>query len=123
MINVIPAQEESNETLLLTCGKNSNGPEFAPVAVKLNAGMIYEVADGFDIHAWREHVVSGKAQKFNVNMLRKVEFNGQLPLKRLTKLICKETGCGRSRAYELVHEGLKAKIFRYDELLQTYARI
>lgn len=122
MINVVPAEEESNDVLVLTCGKNSNGPEFAPVAVRLNADMIYEVACDFDIGAWREHVVSAKAQKFNVNMLRKLDFAGQLPIKPLVKIICEEIGCKRSRAYELVHEGEKAKIFRYDKHLETYAK-
>jgi hypothetical protein len=63
-----------------------------------------------------------RGQKFNVNILRKVEFEGQLPLTPLIKLICAEIGCKRSRAYELVHEGEKAKIFRYDKHLETYAK-
>lgn len=126
MINVVPAKEESNDTLVLTCGKNSNGPEFAPIAVRLNAEMIYEVDDDFDIDTWREHVKTTKMKathKFDVNMLREVEFDGQLHPKPLIKLICDKTGCGRSRAYELVQEGVKAKIVRFDKILQTYAKI
>jgi hypothetical protein len=125
MINVVPAEEESNDTLVLTCGKNSNGPEFPPVAVRLNGDMIYEVADDFDIDAWREHVISTKTkatQKFNVNMLGKVEFDGELPLKPLMRLICEKIGCGRSRAHELVHEGVEAEIFRAGKLPHTYAK-
>jgi hypothetical protein len=126
MINVIPAQEETNDTVVLACGKNSNGLEFAPVAIRLNTDMIYELAHDFDIDAWREHVSVPKTkatQKFDVNVLREVQFDGELSLKQLKKLICEKIGCHRSRAYELAHEGVKAKIFRFNKLLQTYAKI
>ena len=33
VVNVVPAEDDNNDTLVLACGKNSNGPEFAPVAV------------------------------------------------------------------------------------------
>ena len=85
--------------------------------------MIYEVACDFDIGAWRGHVISAKTQKFNVDMLRKLELDGQLPPKQLNELICNKIGCAKSRAYQLMHEGVKAKIFRYDEHLQSYAKI
>jgi AAA domain-containing protein/DnaB helicase-like protein len=125
MINVVPAKEDSNDILILTCGKNSNGPEFPPIAVKLNPDMIYDVADGFNIDTWREHVINTKTKathKFDVGMLYEVEFEGQLAPKPLVTLICEKIGCGRSRAYELLREGAKAKILRFDKLLQTYVK-
>jgi AAA domain-containing protein len=123
-INVIPGAEDDNETLILTCGKNSNGKEFPPVAVRLNPEtMIYEVDLDFDIDAWREHVVSGKAtRKFSADMLRDLKFQ-ELEIKPLAKLITDQIGCGRSRAYELIREGKKKNILRFNELTETYEKI
>jgi hypothetical protein len=46
----------------VTCGKNSNGREFAPFAVRLNPEtMIYEAAPDFDLDAW-ETEVAGKRE-------------------------------------------------------------
>jgi hypothetical protein len=125
VVNVVPAEDDNNDRLVLTCGKNSNGPEFAPVAVRLNPEMIYAVADDFDIDAWREHVTRKRkaTPKFNVDMLRQMEFDGQLLAKPLANLICEKIGCGRSCAYELMREAVKAKIFRFNEVLETYSKI
>jgi hypothetical protein len=58
-INVSPGLEDSNEILILTCGRNSNGKEFPPVAVRRNEAGIYEADPDFDLAAWREHVEHG----------------------------------------------------------------
>jgi hypothetical protein len=123
-INAIPGAEDNNETLLLTCGKNSNGKEFPPVAVRLNPKtMIYEVDLDFDIDAWREHVVSGKVtRKFSADMLRGLKFK-EMEIKPLAKLITDQIGCGRSRAYELIREGKKKNILGFNELTETYEKI
>ncbi len=64
MINVVPGAEENNEQLVLTCGKNSNGREFPPVAVRLDLpSMIYETDDAFDVDSWRDKVCSPSASK------------------------------------------------------------
>ena len=52
-----------------------------------------------------------------------VKFSGQLDMSGLAKLIREKLGCGKSRAYELVHEGRKARppVFRYNRLTELYA--
>ena len=93
--------------------------------VKFNFSMSYEGFDDFDIDSWREHVTRKKkaTQKFNVDMLRQIEFDGQLLAKPLAKLICEKIGCGRSCAYQLMREAVKAKIFRFNGVLETYSKI
>jgi hypothetical protein len=124
-INVSPGQEDSNEILLVSCGKNNDGREFLRVAVRLNPGsMIYEVDSDFDFEAWQEHLKSEKKKKpkFSVEMVKElVKFSGELDMAGLAALIRKKTGCGQSRSYELVHEGRKAKIFRFNRTTELYA--
>jgi hypothetical protein len=124
-INVSPGKEDSNEILLISCGKNNDGKEFPRVAVRLNSDtMIYEVDPDFDFEAWDEHLTAAgkkKKQNFNVELVKElVKFSGQLDMAGLAELIKEKTGCGRSRAYELVHEGRKARIFRYHRNTELY---
>ena len=49
-INVVPVGEDDNERLVIGCGKNSNGPEFAPFGVLVDAGTgLHEVDADFDV--------------------------------------------------------------------------
>ncbi|MBA3830499.1 MAG: hypothetical protein H0X34_01120 [Chthoniobacterales bacterium] len=126
LINIVPGSANDNETLVLTCGKNSNGPEFVPVAVRLNPEtMIYEVAPDFDVSSWREQLASGKPQRpgFDAGLIRDLDFpEAALPKKAVVKLIGEETGCGFSRAYELVAEAVKRRILTLNRRTKTYAK-
>lgn len=126
LINIVPGSADDNETLVLTCGKNSNGREFAPVTVRLNpATMIYEVNEDFDIDSWRGQLASGKPERrcFDAGLIRDLDFpEAALPKKAVVKLIRDETGCGISRAYELVEEAVKRRILTLDRRTKTYAK-
>jgi hypothetical protein len=124
-INAIPATED-HSILGLICGKNNDGKMFSPFAVRLNPDtMIYEPNPDFDMEAFQEHLTTTekkKKPKFNVEMVKElVKFSGELDMAGLAKLIQKKTGCGKSRSYELVHEGRKAKIFRFHRNTELYA--
>jgi hypothetical protein len=123
-INVAPGSPDNNDTLVIACGKNNDGKEFPSFAVQLNPDtMIYQPVDDFNIDSWREHVVTGKAtRKFNADMLRDLKFR-ELEIKPLAKLIRDQTGCGRSRAYELVREAKAKKILRFNKVTEMYAKI
>jgi AAA domain/CHC2 zinc finger len=123
-INVIPGQEDSNEILVLTCGKNSNGKEFPPVAVRRSGDGIYEVADDFDIDSWRQEILSGKARRiFSPNIVTEIHWpQRELEKKQLAKLIVEEIGCGKSRAYSLIDDAAKGKIIKFTNLTRTYAK-
>jgi hypothetical protein len=123
-INVIPGQEDSNEVLVLTCGKNSNGKEFSPVAIQRNSDGIYEVVDDFDIDSWRQEILSGKVRRvFSPNIVTKIHWpQRELEKKQLAKLIVEETGCGKSRAYSLIDDAAKGKIIKFTNVTRTYAK-
>lgn len=124
MINVVPGAEDNNDQLVLTCGKNSNGREFAPIAVRLNADMIYEVADDFDVEVWRQKVCNTSARRtLRPEMIGEIMWpQPELEKKQLVKAITDETGCGRSRAYQLVDEAKARGLLRFNKTLRTYAK-
>jgi hypothetical protein len=124
-INVIPGKEDSNDTLVLTCGKNSNGKEFPPVAVQRNGDGIYEVADDFDIENWRQEVVGGGKERrvFNPKVVTEINWpQREMEKKQLAKLVVDEIGCGKSRAYSLIDDAMKNKIIKFTRLTRTYAK-
>jgi hypothetical protein len=59
-INLAPAGAHDNARLVVSCGKCSNGEEFAPFSIKLNSEtMIYEAEPDFDHEAWQRQLVEG----------------------------------------------------------------
>jgi hypothetical protein len=120
-INVIPGTEDYT-VLVLTCAKNNNGQMFSPFAVRFNPErLIYEVDQNFDVEALRREITGAKPVRFTLDMIRDLKFK-EMEIKPLAKLISDQTGCGRSRAYELVREACKAKIWKFNKLTQTYAK-
>ena len=63
-INVSAGSPDNNDTLVLSCGKCSNGREFEPFAVRLNPDtFIYEPAPAFDMSAWQADMTGKKIPK------------------------------------------------------------
>lgn len=126
-INIAAKSPDNNEKLVIACGKNNDGKEFSTFAAELNLEtMIYKPLDNFDVDEWREQLtLSGnKKQTFTLEMVREqVKFSGQLEIGPLAKKIADKIGCSRARSYELVHEARKARIFRFNKITETYARI
>jgi hypothetical protein len=80
-INVAAAAAETNERLVVSCGKNSNGRDFPPFGVKLNpATLIYEVEPSFDIAGWQEMVDGTPKPKPKFTPESVVEFVAATPL-------------------------------------------
>jgi AAA domain-containing protein/DnaB helicase-like protein len=124
MINVVPGAEDDNETLILTCGKNSNGKEFPSVAVRLNPStMIYEVAQDYDIEAWREHVASAKGNRTPPvkDALRELLLPGrQYDKTHIATLIMEDKGVSRATAFRWVDLGKTGKILHFNKTIKTY---
>ena len=122
-INVIPGAEESNEQLVLTCGKNSNGKEFPPIAVRLNSEtMIYEPDEDFDMEGWRVEVATAKSSRVQPQILRELlgksrEYDRQ----EIVAVIREETGVQKTRAYELVRQAQGRGILRFNKISKIYA--
>ncbi len=124
-INIAPGSSENNESLVLTCGKNSNGQEFEPFAVRLDpASMIYELDETFDLEEWRSEIsgpTRAKKRVFNTGAVRDALDGKEMTKPALVRAITDETGCGRSRAYELIEEAVKAKQIELSRATKTYA--
>jgi hypothetical protein len=126
VINVVAGAEDNNDQLVLTCGKNSNGKEFSPIAVRLNPDtMIYEVADDFDVEVWRQKVCGNSTRRtFRPEIIREIPWpQPELEKKQLVKAIRDETGCGHARAYTLIDDAKARQIIRCNKLTRTYAKI
>lgn len=121
-LNVAPGSPDSNDVLVLSCGKCSNGKEFAPFAVRLNpASMIYELAPDFDLAGW-ERAVTGKTAKRNVTPETVRELAEKNPTRpALVREIMAETGCGKSAAYDAVEKAEKSKVILFSKIHRTYA--
>lgn len=114
-LNVAPGSADANDYLVMSCGKCSNGKEFAPFAVRLNPEtMLYEVAPDFDLTAWQGEV-AGRRQgpSVTVELIRSVCRPG-MTKGELVKAVQNETGCGKSHAYEVIDRAVTAKKIRRD---------
>lgn len=126
-INIAPGSSENNESLVLTCGKNSNGQEFEPFAVRLNpASMIYDVDEAFNLEEWRAEIsgpTRSKKRVFHTGAVRDALDGKEMTKPALVHAITEETGCGRSRAYELIDEAVTAKQIKLSRATKTYALV
>lgn len=121
-INVSAGSEDDNSTLVFSCGKTSNGKEFAPFAARLNpATMIYEVDTSFALDQWKADVSGSKQGQASVplNVVRECCV-GTMVKAQLAKAIMAETGCARSLAYKKIDAAEKAKAIHYTKATKTY---
>ena len=122
-INVGPASEDNNETLVIACGRNSNGKEFSPVAVRRNEDGIYVVDEDFDIEAWRREISTPrKSARLRPEILRKLlAKNREYDKKQIVALIMEAKGREKTTAYDLVDEAVARKILRFNKQTKIYA--
>jgi|GEM_PF-740073 len=111
-MNVAPGSPDSNDVLVLTCGKCSNGREFAPFAVRLDPeSMIYEVAPDFDVAAWQAEV-SGSSDREPImtpERVRELCAVAGMDKAELAKAIIEDCGCYRGSAYRYITRATKAR--------------
>lgn len=119
-INVTGANPDNNETLVISCGKCSNGKEFAPFAVKLNEGMIYEVDPRFDLEAWQADI-GGKPKGpiMTPDGVRSLCVPG-MKQAELAKAIQDDCGCCRTASYRYIKQALKAKKIIQSKIDETF---
>jgi hypothetical protein len=126
-INIAPGSPDSNEVLVVTCGKCSNGKEFAPFAVRLNPDtMIYDVDTDFNLSEWQSNV-TGKRTEQDLSPARVAEIVTELckasgaPKKpAIVKALRDETGCATSGAYKAICRAERAKAIHYTKATKTY---
>jgi hypothetical protein len=122
-INVAPAKPDSNDTLVIACGKNNNGREFQPFAITLNSAGIYEVDSSFSLDEWSEAIAGNKAKRgCTVEQLLEILGDDELKKCALVKRIVDVRGCGKTAAYDAVDAALAKKKIAHSKLEDTYGK-
>ena len=63
-INIAPQGPNDNNRLVVSCGKCSNGEEFAPFGIRLHrTTMTYEADPEFKLHDWEAGVQEGRKRE------------------------------------------------------------
>jgi hypothetical protein len=120
-INIAPADPEKNNDLVISCGKNSNGPEFEPFGIRLNLDtMVYELNPDFDHDSWRAEV-DGSSVHRKITNEDVAAFAKELPVpkKDLVKALMDEKGCRKSTAYNAINaaEGKTIRVNEHREMV------
>jgi hypothetical protein len=120
-INVAPGLSDSNEVLVLTCGKCSNGKEFAPFAVRLNPDtMIYAPDESFDLTAWQNEVTGKReAPLMSVDRVREL-CTRAMSKTELAKKIAHDCGCTKSTGFRWVQRADKGGRIKWNKTNETY---
>lgn len=104
-INVAPGGPDDNSHLVISCGKNSNGPEFEPFGIfKNSVTMTFEIDEEFDHAAWIATLrgeATGKA-KPTPEAIAQLVANLPLQRKELAERVMEEFCCGKSSAYAFI---------------------
>jgi hypothetical protein len=106
-INIAAVNQNHNESLIISCGKNSNGREFAPFGVRIDSNtMICEVDPKFDYAEWQQEFTGTSKTKLKDKLTPEdvAAFVQELGLKKkeLIRAIMDETGCSKSTAYNAI---------------------
>jgi hypothetical protein len=124
-INVTPGSPDSNDVLVLSCGKCSNGKEFAPFAVRLNpATMIYERDPDFDLAAWETEINGSSKSGPPIMTDERVRELCRLTMSKadLARAIQDDCGCTRQSAYRYLKRAEKARKIQWNEKGQHYCK-
>lgn len=124
-INIAPGSPDDNDVLVISCGKCSNGREFPAFAVHLNSEtMIYEVDTHFDIEAWEAEVGGGSGKKKTLCPEAVPAHCSANPTKQnLVRILMDETGCGKTKAYDVVEAAEKMKLIKRHPIHKTYVAL
>lgn len=120
-INLAPGSADSNDSLVVSCGKCSNGREFEPFAIRLNlATMIYEVDTGFDLNAWLVEFGGQKQSEplVTIDDVRELCQGGKSRAD-LAKLVQGE-GVSRQYAYKIIKKADRAKRIHFTKATDRY---
>ena len=124
-INLAPVDADSNERLIVACGKCSNGREFQTFAVRLNPDtMIYEVDPTVDVSQWETEITGAKDTKPLMNSARVRELCAVAGSTKaeLAKVIMDDCGCYRGSAYRYMVRAEQAKKISFNKSHETYFR-
>jgi hypothetical protein len=124
-VNLAPVDPDSNDRLIVACGKCSNGREFQTFAVRLNPGtMIYEVDTTVDVSQWEREITGSKDTAPLMNPARVRELCAETGSSKaaLAKSIMDDCGCYRGSAYRYITRAEQARKIAFNKSHDAYFR-
>jgi hypothetical protein len=124
-INLAPVDPDSNDRLIIACGKCSNGREFQTFAVRLNPDtMIYECDPTVDVSQWERDITGTKdnAPLMNPDRVRELCAVTGSSKAALAKSIMDDCGCYRGSAYRYITRAEQSKKITFNKSHETYFR-
>jgi len=123
-INVSSGSPTNNDTLVLSCGKCSNGREFESFAVKINPDTrIYEPDTDFDIKAWESDMSGEKRDPtMTPDRVRELCCVAGSSKHDLVKAIQNDCFCSQATAYRHVDLAVKSKTLTTNRSKSTFFR-
>jgi ATP-dependent Lon protease, bacterial type len=126
-INVAVASPNSYETIIMACGKCSDGKEFEAFAVKFNEEThIYERNDEFDIEEWAKQVKSNKGPNVKIpDSVIADACNGyKMSLNDLFVAVKAKVGTSVNEAtiYRSIERAAKHRAVKFDKKLSVYTK-
>ena len=121
-INLAPVDPDSNERLIVACGKCSNGREFPAFGIRLNPEtFIYEFDSTIDVAAW-EQGMSGQSNKEPLMSPERVRELCRIPMTKieLANAIIEDCGCYRGSAYRYIKRAVQAHKLHFNKERETY---
>lgn len=123
-INVSAGSPENNDTLILSCGKCSDGKEFDPFAIRLNPQtFIYEPDLNFDLSAWQSDIADKPAAPLmHPDRVRELCLISGTSKRDLSKAIMDDCGCYKGSAYRYILRAEIAKKIGFSKSSDLYFR-
>jgi len=126
-INVAVASPNSYETIILACGKCSDGKEFDAFALKFDEDThIYERDDDFDIEEWVKQVKSNKGQNVKIpNTLIADACDGyKMSLNDLFVAVKAKVGTSVNEVtiYRSIERAKKQRALKFDKKANVFTR-
>lgn len=118
-LNIARGSDTDHHSLVVSCGKTSNGPWFKPFGIMLNpATMVYEVDPLFILEEWQTSVgITPSAPVHKLTVAAVATLAGALPISkaRLAELIMTEFPVAKSRAYVVISQAQASGVRRHRE--------
>ena len=116
-INIAPGKPDDNNTLVVSCGKCSNGEEFEPFAITLDVGaLIYAQDHDFDLEDWQQTLGGGTSileEAEHSAMVRDICANQPTRKDAVDKLRAR-LQCSAATAYNIITKAVQAGLIQLE---------
>ena len=121
-INLAPGDAEG-ESLVVSCGKCSNGQAFKPFGARMDEGLIYVLDPDFDLEVWGDEVSGHKTKDALMTPDRIFELcTFPMTKSELAKAIIDDCGCSRMTAYRYIQKATKCRKVKMTRDGASYVR-